>query len=196
MNGQSDHPLDNAEQAEEFEPVAEDAAAPTEAAPQADLEAKLAEAEAKAAENWNLYLRAVADADNVRKRAAKDVEHAHKYALEAFGKEMLAVRDSFELGIEAAETADAASLAEGNRATLKLLTAALERFGISELNPLGEPFDPQLHEAISMLPSADAEPGSILVVVQKGYLLNGRLLRPAMVVVAAADGEAQADPAG
>lgn len=195
MNGQSDHPLDDAEQADEF---AQDGDDEVTAVPgqQADLEASLAEAQAKADENWNLYLRAVAEAENVRKRAAKDVEHAHKYALEAFGKEMLAVRDSFELGIEAADTADAASLAEGSRASLKLLTAALERFGISEIYPLGEPFDPQLHEAISMLPSADAEPGSVLVVVQKGYLLNGRLLRPAMVVVAAENGESQADPAG
>jgi molecular chaperone GrpE len=100
---------------------------------------------------------------------------------------MLAVRDSFEMGIDAADSADPASLAEGNEASLKLLTAALERFGISEVNPLGEPFDPDLHEAISMQPSAESEPGSVLVVVQKGYSLNGRLLRPAMVVVAAAD---------
>ena len=98
---------------------------------------------------------------------------------------MLAVRDTFEMGIDAAESADAASLVEGNKATLKLLTTTLERFGISEVDPVGEPFDPELHEAISMQPSADAEPGSVLIVAQKGYALNGRLLRPAMVVVAA-----------
>ena len=130
-------------------------------------------------------MRAAAETENVRKRAVRDVEHARKYALEAFAKEMLAVRDSFELGIDAAENADAASLVAGNKATLKLLTTTLERFGISEVDPVGEPFDPELHEAISMQPSADAEPGTVLVVAQKGYALNGRLLRPAMVVVAA-----------
>jgi molecular chaperone GrpE len=180
MNGQPDHPLDETEQTKQTDK-------PETAEQQPDLASQLAEAQAKADENWNLYLRAVAEAENVRKRAARDVEHAHKYALEAFGKEMLAVRDSFEMGIDAADSADPASLAEGNEASLKLLTAALERFGISEVNPLGEPFDPDLHEAISMQPSAESEPGSVLVVVQKGYSLNGRLLRPAMVVVAAAD---------
>lgn len=176
MNGQPDHPLDETEQTDN-----------PETAEQPDLESKLAEAQAKADENWDLYLRAVAEAENARKRAARDVEHAHKYALEAFGKEMLAVRDSFEMGIDAADAADPASLVEGNEASLKLLTAALERFGISAINPLGEPFDPEFHEAISMQPSADTEPGTVLVVVQKGYALNGRLLRPAMVVVAAAE---------
>ena len=130
-------------------------------------------------------MRAAAETENVRKRATRDVEHARKYALEAFAKEMLTVRDSFEMGIEAADNADAASLVEGSAATLKLLTSTLERFGVSEVDPIGEPFDPELHEAISMQPSADAEPGSVLVVAQKGYALNGRLLRPAMVVVAA-----------
>jgi molecular chaperone GrpE len=98
---------------------------------------------------------------------------------------MLAIKDSLEIGLEAAESADAASIAEGSKATLKLLTTALERFGIAEIDPMGEPFNPEQHEAINMQPSADAEPGSVLAVVQKGYSLNGRLLRPAMVVVAA-----------
>lgn len=187
MNGQSDHPLDAAAQAEETE-QAEGNNQSDNAEPGEELAAALAAAQAKADENWDLYLRAVAEAENVRKRAARDVENAHKYALEAFSKEMLAVRDSFEMGIDAADSADAASLVEGSKATLKLLTTALERFGVSEVNPLGEPFDPELHEAISMQPTADAEPGSVLLVVQKGYALNGRLLRPAMVVVAAAEG--------
>jgi len=186
MNGQPDRPLDETEQSEEIAAAGE-AGNPEETTKEPDLGAKLAAAEAKAGENWDLYLRAVAEADNVRKRAARDVEHARKYALEAFSKEMLAVRDSFEMAIDAADAADPASLVEGNRASLKLLTSALERFGISEVNPQGEPFDPEFHEAISMQPSADAEPGSVLIVVQKGYTLNGRLLRPAMVVVAAAD---------
>jgi len=150
-----------------------------------EAESLIAELQAKADENWDRYLRAAAEIENVRKRATRDVEHARKYAIESFAKEMLAVRDSFELGIDAADAADAEALVEGNQATLKLLTSALERFGISEVYPVGEPFDPELHEAMSMQPSADAEPGSVLMVVQKGYALNGRLLRPAMVVVAA-----------
>jgi molecular chaperone GrpE len=186
MSGQPDHPLDETEQPEDLAPAGEAEQADT-MEQEPELESMLAAAKAKADENWDLYLRAVAEAENVRKRAARDVEHARKYALEAFSKEMLGVRDSFEMAIDAADAADPASLAEGNKASLKLLTAALERFGISEVNPLGEHFDPDLHEAISMQPSAEAEPGTVLLVVQKGYTLNGRLLRPAMVVVAAAD---------
>lgn len=182
MNGQSDRPADDAEQADNCEAAEEH----QDDVQQAEVqETSLDELQARADENWDRYLRAAAETENVRKRAVRDVEHARKYALEAFAKEMLAVRDSFELGIDAGQTADAASLVEGSAATLKLLTATLERFGISEVDPLGEPFDPELHEAISMQPSADAEPGSVLVVAQKGYALNGRLLRPAMVVVAA-----------
>ena len=182
MNGQPDRPEDDVEKSDNPETV-EDHQEDVEQA--AEGEVTLDELQARADENWDRYLRAAAETENVRKRAARDVEHARKYALEAFAKEMLTVRDSFEMGIDAARADDVASLAEGSAATLKLLTATLERFGISEVDPLGEPFDPELHEAISMQPSADAEPGSVLVVVQKGYALNGRLLRPAMVVVAA-----------
>jgi len=141
----------------------------------------------KAEENWNLYLRAVAEAENVRKRAVRDVEHARKYALEGFGKEMLAVVDSLEMGLAATTATDAGidTLRQGSEATLKLLTTTLERFGVTVVDPEGEPFDPELHEAISMQPSDNAEPGSVLKVIQKGYSLNGRLLRPACVVVAA-----------
>ena len=189
MNGESDRPEDDGEQLQEttdsVNPEGAEAGAEGESAGPT-----LEEVQAKADENWDRFLRAAAETENVRKRAARDVEHARKYALEAFAKEMLAVRDTFEMGIDAAESADAASLAEGNKATLKLLVATLERFGISEVDPQGEPFDPELHEAISMQPSAEAEPGSVLIVAQKGYALNGRLLRPAMVVVAAeAEGE-------
>ena len=184
MNGQPDRPADAPEQVEDYD-QAEGVESTDDSASLDDPQAALAAAQAKADENWNLYLRAAAETENVRKRAARDVEHAHRYALEAFSKELLAVRDSFELGLEAADSANAASLAEGSEATLKLLTATLERFGIKEVDPLGEPFDPELHEAISMQPSDQAEPGSVLMVAQKGYSLNGRLLRPAMVVVAA-----------
>lgn len=143
-----------------------------------------AELQAKADENWERYLRTAAELENVRKRAARDVENAHKFALERFGKELLAVRDTLEMGL-AVESASVETLLEGSNATLKLLTATLERFGIEEVDPAGEPFDPDFHEAISMQPSDGVEPGSVVTVVQKGYTLNGRLLRPAMVIVAA-----------
>lgn len=188
MNGQSDRPDDDVNDTQESAETTSDEAMnddPVNTEDTEQSEASLETLQAKADENWDRYVRAVAETENVRKRATRDVEHARKYALESFAKEMLAVRDTFELGIDAAESADAASLVEGNKATLKLLTATLERFGISEVDPQGEPFDPELHEAISMQPSADAEPGSVLIVAQKGYALNGRLLRPAMVIVAA-----------
>ena len=154
--------------------VAEEAAEP---------EDELAAAQSKADENWERYVRAAAELDNVRKRATRDVENAHKYALERFGKELLAVKDTLEMGL-AVEDASVESLLEGSNATLKLLATTLERFGIVEVDPAGEPFDPELHEAISMQPSDKVEPGSVVNVVQKGYTLNGRLLRPAMVIVA------------
>ena len=157
------------------------------------VEAAMAELKAKADENWDRYVRAAAEADNIRKRASRDVEHARKYALEGFGRELLAVKDSLEMGLDAAASADAGALREGSEATLKLLAGTLERFGIVEVSPEGEPFDPELHEAISMQPSADVEPGSVLTVIQKGYTLNGRLLRPARVVVAAEVPEAPAE---
>jgi len=144
----------------------------------------LAELQAKADENWERYVRAAAETENIRKRAARDVEHAHKFALDRFGKELLAVTDGLEMALSATENATVEGLLEGSRATLKLLETTMGRFGISAVDPEGEPFDPELHEAISMQPSATAEPGTVLAVMQKGYTLNGRLLRPAMVIVA------------
>jgi molecular chaperone GrpE len=150
------------------------------------VDAELGDLQAQADENWDRYLRASAEVENVRKRATRDVEHARKYALESFGKELLGVKDSLEMGLAAAASADTDSLLAGSEATLKLLTKTLERFGITEVDPEGEPFDPELHEAMTVQPSADVEPGSVLTVIQKGYTLNGRLLRPARVIVAAA----------
>ncbi len=149
-----------------------------------DAGVNIEELQAKADENWDRYLRAAAEVENVRKRATRDIENARKYALENFGRELLAVKDSLEMGLEAADSADADSLRTGSEATLKLLATTLERFGITEVDPEGEPFDPELHEAMTVQPSADVEPGSVLTVIQKGYSLNGRLLRPARVVVA------------
>ncbi len=150
-----------------------------------DAEVSLADLQAKADENWDRYLRAAAEVENIRKLASRDVEHVRKFALENFGRELLAVKDSLEIGLAAGEGADAESLLAGKAATLKLLTGTLEKFGVTEIDPEGEPFDPEAHEAMTMQPSADAEPGSVLTVIQKGYSLNGRLLRPARVVVAA-----------
>ncbi len=149
------------------------------------LRAALDEARATAQENWDKLLRATAETENVRRRATRDVENARKYGIERFASDLLEVADSMEAGITAAEAASADSLLDGMRATLKLFLGGLERHGIECVDPEGEPFDPQLHEAMSMQPSDTAEPGSVLLVVQKGYSLNGRLLRPARVIVAA-----------
>lgn len=157
----------------------------------ADNADPIAQLQAKVEENWDLYVRAAAELENVRKRAARDLENARKFALERFARELLTVRDSLEMGIDAAVEAGEAggeTLLEGSRATLKQLATTMEQFGVTEVDPLGEPFDPELHEAMTMQPSVDAEPGSILTVFQKGYTLNGRLLRPARVVVAKAPG--------
>ena len=178
MNGQAQQPEDEQVQADEA--AADEAVDRSEEESAEEVQDPLAAAEAKATENWDRYLRAAAELENVRKRASRDVEKARKFALESFGKELLAVRDSLEMGIEAADAADAGALLEGKQATLKLLATTLERFGIEQIDPVGE-----FHEAMTMQPAPDAEPGSVLTVVQKGYTLNGRLLRPAMVVVAA-----------
>ncbi len=155
--------------------------------PPEDLAVALAAEKARADENWDRYLRTAAEIENVRKRAERDLENARKFAIERFATELLAVRDSLELGLAAAEESAAPeSLLEGTRTTLKQLTGVMERFGMAEVDPEGEPFDPELHEAMTTQPSADVEPGTVLVVYQKGYTLNGRLLRPARVVVAAA----------
>lgn len=148
-----------------------------------DTDDSLARARAEAEANWNQYLRAVAELDNARKRAARDVERARNYGIEGLAGDLLSVADSLEMGLEAAENATIEALVEGKQATLKQLQSAMERHGITSLYPVGEPFDPEFHEAISMQPSDTAEPDSVLTVVQRGYLLNGRLLRPARVVV-------------
>ena len=170
----------------EFDPAASDGAQAQPTA-QGDVErlgTELEAAQAKAQENWDNYLRAVAETDNLRKRAARDVESASRYAIERFAAELLEVRDSLELGIAAGATADPARLLEGMEATLRLLNRAFEKSGIVVLDPQGEPFNPEYHEAMVTQPTADQEAGTVLAVVQKGYLLNGRLLRPARVVIA------------
>lgn len=149
-------------------------------------EFRIANAEARAEEQRNLHLRAVAELENFRKRALRDVEQAHKYALERFAQDLLAVLDSLEAGIASAQSGAEQTLVEGQQATLRLLQSAIQKHGIREIDPAGARFDPEQHEAIAMQESAGAEPNSILQVVQKGYQLNGRLLRPARVIVARA----------
>ena len=140
--------------------------------------------QAKVEENWDKYLRVAADLENLRKRAARDEENARRRGLEQLAQALLPVRDSLEAGVATSEQADIEALLDGKRATLRLLDSALTAVGISELDPIGEPFDPEEHEAITMQPSDEVEANTILEVIQKGYQLHGRLLRPARVIVA------------
>jgi len=148
------------------------------------LQQQLEEAQQKADENWEIALRAQAETDNVRKRAVKDLENAHKYSIEKLVNEFLPVKDSLELGINAADQADVKSLVEGMDLTLKAFSNALEKCGVEEIDPVGEKFNPEFHQAMTMIESPDVESGAVIEVMQKGYLLNDRLIRPAMVVVA------------
>ena len=140
--------------------------------------------QAKVEENWDKYLRVAADLENLRKRAARDEENARRRGLEQLAQALLPVRDSLEAGVATSEQADIEALLDGKRATLRLLDSALTAVGILELDPIGEPFDPEEHEAITMQPSDEVEANTILEVIQKGYQLHGRLLRPARVIVA------------
>ncbi len=151
-----------------------------------DAESALEAEKRRADENWDKYLRAVAELENFRKRAARDQENTRKYAIDRFATELLGVADSLEMGIAAGPAVDAASLLEGKQATLKQLKKVLRDFGVEEIDPAGERFDPEFHEAMTMQPSADVEPGNVLSVIQKGYRIDGRLLRPARVIVAGA----------
>lgn len=148
-----------------------------------NLQQQLEEAQQKVKENWETALRAQAETDNVRKRAVKDVESAHKYSMEKLVNQFLPVKDSLELGLNAADQADVASLVEGMELTLKTFTTALEKLGVSIVDPKGEKFDPEQHQAMTMIDSPDVESGMIIDVMQKGYLLKDRLIRPAMVIV-------------
>ena len=150
------------------------------------IEDELAEARREARENLEQALRAQAELENVRRRAARDVENAHKSALKPFVEALLPVRDSLELGLAASSDkgASAAGIAEGVELTLRMLDQAMEKFGVRTVDPAGEPFDPEFHQAMTMQESDTAESGTVLTVVQKGCLLNERLVRPAMVIVA------------
>jgi molecular chaperone GrpE len=152
------------------------------------LQQALVDSDERAKNHWEQYLRAVAELDNVRKRAQRDIEAANRYGLEKFVAELLPVKDSLEAAVQNAARADAGSLREGQQATLQLLSKAFEKLGVAVIDPLGEPFDPRRHEAMMTQESPTAEPNSVLQVVQPGYELNGRLLRPARVIVSRAPG--------
>lgn len=148
------------------------------------LEEAIRAAELKAAEHHDAWLRARAETENVRRRAQDDISKASRYAVEKFAGELLAVRDSLEAAL-ATETPSVESLKEGSELTLRQLSAAFEKFGVSEINPLGQKFDPHRHQAISMVAS-EQDANTVITVLQKGYLLSDRVLRPALVIVAAA----------
>ena len=151
------------------------------------LKAELAASEERAKTHWDQYMRALAEMDNLRKRAARDLEGTRQFAVEKFAQDLIGVKDSLELALANAGKADVASLIEGQSATLRLLAKAFEKAQIEEINPEGQTFNPEMHEAMMTQPS-DAEPNTVLSVVQKGYQLNGRLLRPARVIVSAPKG--------
>ena len=148
-------------------------------------EGRIAELEAKAEDNWNQFMRARAELDNLRKRHQREIEQAHKYAIDKFVGELIPIMDSLEMGLQAAqdEQSDVAKLREGTELTFKMFEQVFGRFNIETVDPVGEKFDPERHEAMSMQVSAEHPANTVMQVFQKGYLLNGRVIRPAMVVV-------------
>ncbi len=152
---------------------------------------KIAELEEQLAQAKDQALRAAAEVQNIRRRAEQDVEKAHKFALEKFAGDLLAVVDSLERGLELADpkNEELKPMRDGMQLTFKQLMDTLQRFNVQRIDPQGQPFNPELHQAMSMQESAVAEPDSVLQVFQCGYSINGRLLRPAMVVVSKAPSE-------
>ena len=145
------------------------------------LEDQLEQAKAKVDENWDTVLRMKADLENQRRRNEKQVEDAHKYAVKKFIEELLPVADSMEMGLAA--EGDVEQIKEGVALTKKVFDTAMGKFGLEAVEPLGDKFDPELHQAMAMQPSEEYEEGHVSAVMQKGYTLNGRLVRPAMVMV-------------
>jgi molecular chaperone GrpE len=180
----NDEPLvENVEHDHEVtEAAAEDAAAD-----EAEVSQE-GEGGAQVAELKDQLLRAMAEMENVKRRAARDVENAHKFAVEKLLNDLFPVVDSLEKAVETASATEGAEpIAEGVGLSLKLFVDTLSKSGVEQVDPLGEPFDPQLHEAMTMVPNPDAEPNSVMDVMQKGYILNGRLVRAAKVIVVKGD---------
>lgn len=190
-------PADTAEVVEAAaEEVMEEKADDTAGSPE-QLGRLLEDARAKADEHYDQLMRARAEVDNLKKRHARELENTRKYALERFVGELIGVWDSLELGHNAAQddNADVDKLRQGTELTLKLLTDVMTKFGVEQVDPEGEPFNPELHQAMSLVPRGDVPPNTVVTVVQKGCTLNGRLIRPAMVMVSQA-AEGGAPPAG
>ena len=182
---QNPTPADEAarQAAEAVTPEQEAAASVATDTPATGAEAALAEAQAKIAELQESFLRAKAETENVRRRAQEDVAKAHKFAIESFAEHLLPVIDSLEAAV-AHSSDDLQKVREGVELTLRQLTGALEKGRVVALNPVGEKFDPHRHQAISMVP-ADQEPNTVVAVLQKGFVIADRVLRPALVTVAA-----------
>ncbi|KAG8151810.1 nucleotide exchange factor GrpE [Burkholderia catarinensis] len=176
-NTQENPTTQSAEDIGSEKPAAQGAAPAAEAA-----DAALAEAQAKVAELQESYLRAKAETENVRRRAQDDVSKAHKFAIESFAEHLLPVLDSLEAAV-GDTSGDIAKVREGVELTLRQLTSALEKGRVVAINPVGEKFDPHQHQAISMVP-AEQEPNTVVTVLQKGYMIADRVLRPALVTVA------------
>ncbi len=192
-----DQPAESSEEIDKVEDVSEEKAAETvvegevvsneEVSPEA-LTKLLEDARGKADDHWDQLMRSRAEMDNLRKRQERDLENAHKFALDKFSQDLLQVWDSLELGLQAAqeESADVEKLREGTELTLRLLNTVMEKNGVEQVDPTGETFNPEFHQAMSMQERDDVEPNTVVAVVQKGYRLNGRLIRPAMVMVSKA----------
>lgn len=163
----------------------------------AELQIELAAAEQKAQENWDKAVRTLAEMENLKKRTQKDLEDAHKYALNSFAKELLSVLDSLELGLQAAtgDGDEVKKFREGSELTIKQFEAVFNKFNVVTLDPKGQTFNAEQHQAVLMQEVDNVEPNTVVNVFQKGYMLNGRLLRPAMVVVAKAPEKTEKKPA-
>ena len=150
------------------------------------IDTQLANAQETIKDYWEQMMRLRAEIDNNLKRAERDLENAHKYALKSFVENLLPIIDSMEMGYTAAaaDNATLESIREGSELTMNMFIQVLTRNGLEQIDPMGEKFDPERHQAISMIEAEGAESGSIIEVMQKGFLLNDRLVRPAMVVVA------------
>ncbi|HHQ4450040.1 nucleotide exchange factor GrpE [Aeromonas veronii] len=175
-------------EAQPVEPTDVDSEVTAEQARIAELEAQLETAIQKAAEERERALRTAAEMENLRRRTELDVEKAHKFALEKFANELLPVLDNLERAIELADKENEAlkPMIEGVELTLKSMQSGVAKFGLVAIDPINQPFDPNAHQAMSMVPSADVAPNTVIAVMQKGYDLNGRVIRPAMVMIAKA----------
>jgi molecular chaperone GrpE len=167
QNTESQHPEDEAQEENDAE----------------DLVAELEQARGEAEKNLNTAMRLQADMDNLRRRTEREVENAHKFALESFARELLSVADSIDMGLQSSDDADAKTLKEGMELTRKQFLGVIEKFGMEKVEAAGLKFDPEQHEAMTMIPNSDLPPNTVVEVIQQGYALNGRLLRPARVVV-------------